>query len=220
MMALALFDLDHTLLDGDTDVLWCEFLMDAGVLERERFSSRNRQMEADYQAGLVSPAAFSEFYVSTLAGQAREFWQPWRERFLATVIVPRIGTEARGLVEQHRTAGDRLVMTTATSRYLTELTAAHLGFTHLLATEVEEGAQGFTGRTRDVLNMREGKVLRLTRWMAEEAMPERLLEQSTFYSDSHNDLPLLRAVGKPVAVNPDATLTAEATTKRWKILRW
>ena len=217
---LALFDLDHTLLAGDTDVLWCEFLMDSGLLERDKFSALNRQMETDYQAGTVSPAAFSEFYVSTLAGRTRQFWQPWREKFLTTTIVPRIGQEARALVEQHRLSGDTLVMTTATSRYLTELTARHLAFPHLLATEVEEDARGFTGRTRDVLNMREGKVTRLARWMAEEAIPERLLEHATFYSDSRNDLPLLRTVGRPVAVNPDAVLAAEAATKGWNILRW
>ena len=224
-MRLALFDLDHTLLSGDSDVLWCEMLMDAGVLDRTQFASLNQRMEADYRAGTVSTTTFTEFYVSTLAGKGRAFWQPWRERFLHEVIAPRIGPQARALVEQHRAAGDTMVMSTATNRFITELTATHLGIPHLVATEVEEVSGEFTGKAQGELNMREGKIVRLKHWLvtqgiAEEASQASFFVDATFYSDSRNDLPLLRAVGHPVAVNPDATLAEEAAQKKWPVLHW
>jgi HAD superfamily hydrolase (TIGR01490 family) len=215
---LTLFDLDHTLLDGDSDVLWCEFLMQCGELDRAQFEPRNQRMERDYKAGTVSPQAFCEFYVSTLAGRSRQQWEPLRRVFLEQVIAPRIGHAAQGLVERHRGAGDLVVMTTATNRVITELTAAHLGLPHLIATECEVGADGrFTGRTSGTLNMRDGKVTRLHEWLAAQRIDARDCE-TTFYSDSMNDLPLLLAVRKPVAVNPDMRLAAVAAERGWLVL--
>ncbi len=202
-LLLTLFDLDHTLLDGDSDVLWCEFLLQRGVLDRAVFEPRNQQMEREYKAGTVSPHAFCEFYVSTLAGRSRAQWEPLRREFLDQVIAPRIAHTAHHLVERHRGAGELVVMTTATNRFITELTAAHLGLPHLIATECEVGADGrFTGRIAGTLNMREGKVTRLHEWLAAQRIDARDCE-TTFYSDSINDLPLLLTVRKPVAVNPD-----------------
>jgi HAD superfamily hydrolase (TIGR01490 family) len=217
-LPLTLFDLDHTLLDGDSDVLWCEFLMQRGELDRAQFEPRNQRMERDYNAGTVSPQAFCEFYVSTLAGRSRQQWEPLRREFLEQVIAPRIGPAAQGLVERHRGAGDLVVMTTATNRFITELTAAHLGLPHLIATECESGADGrFTGRTSGTLNMRDGKVTRLHEWLAAQRIDARDCE-TTFYSDSINDLPLLQAVRKPVAVNPDMRLAAVAAERGWQVL--
>jgi HAD superfamily hydrolase (TIGR01490 family) len=217
-LPLTLFDLDHTLLDGDSDVLWCDFLLDRGELDRASFELRNQRMEREYQAGTVSPQAFCEFYVSTLAGRTRQQWEPLRREYLERVIAPRIGRTAHELVERHRGAGELVVMTTATNRFLTELTAAHLGLPHLIATECETGADGrFTGRAAGTLNMREGKVQRLHEWLAQQRIELRDCE-STFYSDSINDLPLLQAVRRPVAVNPDLRLAAVAADNGWPVL--
>ena len=216
---LALFDLDHTLLSGDSDVLWCDFLMDAGVLERAAFQPRNDEMARHYRDGSVTAQDFCAFYVSTLAGRTLEEWMPWCRRFMAEVVAPRIPASARELVESHRQRGDRLVMTTATNRVLTALTAQHLGIADLLATEVEVVDGCCTGRPAGVLNMREGKVARLAAWLAEQGLAgAEALADATFYSDSSHDLPLLQAVGRPIAVDPDERLRAHATTAGWRVI--
>jgi HAD superfamily hydrolase (TIGR01490 family) len=216
---LALFDLDHTLLSGDSDVLWCEFLMQQGLLPRAEFEVRNARVAQRYREGSVTPAEFCDFYVSTLAGRSPAEWQPWRERFVNEVVVPLIPQSAHDLLDSHRQRGDLLVLTTATNRFITELTAAHLGLANLIATEAELLNGRFTGRTEGSLNMREGKLLRLSEWMTDQGMPPALLAGASFYSDSANDLPLLRAVGHPVAVDPDAALLAAATGSGWPVLR-
>lgn len=217
---LALFDLDHTLLDGDSDVLWCDFLMDRGVLDRAVFEPRNLQMAADYRAGSVSAQAFCEFYVGTLAGRTPAQWQPLREAFLTERVAPRLVPAGRDCLEAHRREGDMLVLTTATNRYITELTAAALGIEHLIATDCVVGPDGrFSGAVAGTLNMREGKVARLRAWLAERG---RTLEHegSVFYSDSINDLPLLAAVTRPVAVDPDPRLEEHARAQGWPVRRW
>ncbi|KNZ31585.1 MAG: hypothetical protein AD742_16505 [Methylibium sp. NZG] len=220
MTRLALFDLDHTLLSGDSDVLWCEFLMQNNQLPRAEFEARNAQMAVRYHAGTVTPAEFCEFYVSTLAGRTPTQWQPWRERFLNEVVAPLIPDAAWELLASHRHCGDTLVLTTATNRFITELTAQHLGLVHLIATDAEVVAGAFTGRLRGLPNMREGKVTRLLAWLAERGLPDSLLADAIFYSDSANDLPLLRAVGRPVAVDPDARLLAAAHAAGWPVMRF
>ena len=218
MTQLALFDLDHTLLTGDSDVLWCDFLMDEGVLDRAAFKARNDDMANRYGEGRVSAQEFCEFYVSTLAGRSLAEWRPWCERLLNEIVAPRIPASARALVESHRALGHRLVMTTATNRVLTELTAAHLGIADLLATEVEVVGGVCTGRTRGVLNMRDGKVTRSRAWLIEQGLPVEALTDATFYSDSSNDLALLQAVGRPVVVDPDARLRAHARAAGWPLM--
>ena len=215
---LALFDLDHTLLTGDSDVLWCEFLMAQGVLDRADFQPRNDDMARRYREGSVSAEDFCDFYVATLAGRTLAEWRPWCERFLNEVVAPRIPASARELVESHRARGDRVVMTTATNRVLTELTAQHLGIADLLATEVEVVDGLCTGRPCGVLNMREGKVARLRTWLAEHGLPDHAFADAVFYSDSINDVPLLQAVGHPVVVDPDTRLHAHALSAGWPVL--
>lgn len=218
LLPLTLFDLDHTLLDGDSDVLWVEFLMARGVLERDLFAPRNRHMEQGYRAGSVSAHEFCEFYVSSLAGRSRAEWEPLRREYFEAAIVPRIGSAALDLVARHRDAGDLVVLTTATNRFLSELTAAHLGIPHLIATECEVGTdQRFTGRIAGTLNMREGKVTRLHEWLATQRSSLREYD-SCLYSDSINDLPLLRAVRRPIAVDPDLLLAAHAAEQGWPVL--
>ena len=215
---IAFFDLDHTLLDGDSDVLWCDFLVARGVLERGAFAARNADIAARYQAGNVDPVEFANFYVSTLAGRSGGQWEPLRQEFMRDAITPRIPKASFELVRQHQAQGDIVVLTTATNRFITELTAIHLGIEHLIATECETGAdQRFTGRIAGTLNMREGKVTRLHQWLAAQG---HALDDcdSTLYSDSINDLPLLEAVRHAVAVNPDPRLAAQAAQRGWPVL--
>jgi HAD superfamily hydrolase (TIGR01490 family) len=216
---LALFDLDHTLLSGDSDVLWCEFLMHLGLLDRGQFAPRNADMARRYRDASVTPAEFCEFYVSALAGRTPAQWRPVCERFLSEIVAPLIPASAHALVESHRLRGDRLVLTTATNRLITEPTARHLRIAALIATEVEIVDGCCSGRTCGALNMREGKVARLQSWLREQGLPPALLGEAVFYSDSSNDLPLLRAVGEPIVVDPDRSLQAHAIESGWTVLR-
>lgn len=215
---LALFDLDHTLIDGDSDVLWCDFLMEEGLLDRQAFAARNADMEARYKAGTVGVAEFAGFYVSTLAGRTRTFLEPVRQRFLRQWVVPRAKPAAVDLVREHLDAGDLVVMTTATNRYITELTARHFGIEHVLATETGLDGETFTGAPVGTLNMRDGKVVRLHQWLRERGQGLANFD-STAYSDSINDLPLLEAVDHPVAVDADSRLAAMAQQRGWQHMR-
>jgi HAD superfamily hydrolase (TIGR01490 family) len=215
---IALFDLDNTLLTGDSDVLWCDFLMDEVVLERAEFAARNADMDARYKAGTVSAQDYAGFYLETVQGRTPESLDELRRRFLGEVVAPRISRDAIELVRRHREAGELCVITTATSRFITELTAAHLGVEHLIAIEPEIAGGKFTGRARGVLNMREGKVARLHEWL--RARGERLDGYASIaYSDSINDKPLLEAVDKAVVVDPDPKLFALAAERGWRVLR-
>lgn len=214
---LALFDLDHTLLTGDSDVLWCEFLMDRGLLGRESFGARNARMEQRYREGTVGVSEFAHFYLGLLAGRSPAECEPLRREFLTAQVVPRIPAAALGLVRRHRDAGDLVILTTATSRFITEPTALYLGIPHLLAIEPALANGRFTGGATGTLNMREGKVARLHEWLAAQGRALREF-RSTAYSDSINDLPLLEAVDEPVAVDPDPRLSAIARERGWRVL--
>ena len=215
-MKLTLFDLDQTLLSGDSDVLWCDFLIAQGVLDAA-FAQRNADMDVLYQAGTVDPVAFAGFYVSTLAGRTPQQWEPLRQLFLTQEILPRIPSAAVALVSRHRDAGDLVVMTTATNRFITERTAQHLQIEHLIATDPELVDGVFSGATTGVLNMRAGKLTRLHAWLQSRGHSFGQFD-STGYSDSINDLPLLEAVNLPVAVNADAKLAEVAALRGWQTL--
>jgi HAD superfamily hydrolase (TIGR01490 family) len=217
---LALFDLDGTLLAGDTDVLWCDFLVAEGILDRATFAAANREVAERYARGAIAAEEFAGFYAATLAGRSAAAWAPLRDRFVRTAIAPRIGSESRALVARHRDAGDRLVLTTATNRFLTAPIAASLGIETLIATELDLAAGGeFSGRTAGVVNMRTGKLVRLRAWLGENGESGSALAEATCYSDSINDLPLLEAVGSPVVVDPDPRLHDEAKRRGWPVLR-
>ena len=204
-----------------TDELWCAFLIDEGILDRATFAPRNRDVVERYRSGRIGPAEFCAFYASTLAGRTPEGWGPLRARFVEARVLPRLGAAARALVAAHRDAGERALLTTATNRFLTAPIAAALGFAddELVATELATADDGvFTGATAGLLNMRDGKVARLAAWLQARGLGEGAFAAATFYSDSANDLPLLRAVGRAVAVDPDPVLRREAEDKGWPIL--
>lgn len=217
MTTLALFDLDHTLLDGDGDDLWCRFLLRHGLVDADT-QSRNEQMGAEYRAGRVSAEAFSDFYASLLAGRSPAEWAPWQDRFLVEEIRHRLPAAAHALVDSHRAAGHTLVLTTASNSVIAGRTAADLGFTHWLSTELALNDGVFTGKVRGIPNMRQGKLQRMLTWLAEQRIRPEALGSAWFYSDSINDLPLLSSVGHPVAVNPDPMLHRHALANGWPVL--
>lgn len=214
---LALFDLDHTLLDGDGDDLWCRFLLRHGLVPAE-VQARNEQLGAEYRAGRVSVEAFSAFYARLLAGRSPAEWSPWQDRFLAEEIRQRLPPAAHALVASHRAAGHLLVLTTASNRVIAERSASELGFVHCLATELALVDGFFSGQVQGTPNMREGKVHRLQAWLQQQGLAPAALAGAFFYSDSINDLPLLSRVGHPVAVNPDAHLQRHALASGWRVL--
>ena len=218
-MRLALFDLDHTLLDGDSDQLWCDFLIDKGLLDKALFSAKNEAMARDYKTGAVNVQVFCEFYIGTLTLKAPADWESIRQEFLSTWIAPRLCAGGKAQIKTHQAKGDRVVMTTATNRFITELTAQHLGVQDLIATDAEIQKGLFTGKTAGVLNMREGKVTRLKMWCKAQALDWAQLE-TWGYSDSINDLPLLEAVTHATVTQGDLKLRAEAAKRGWPQIEW
>ncbi len=213
-MRLAVFDLDHTLLAADSDFLWGQFLCDEGLVERCEYEAQNKQFYADYAAGTLDVAAFYRFSLAPLVQKTVTEWLPWRRRFVRDHIEPHIAALAPALLERHRASGDTLLITTATHRFITEPIAELLGVQHLLATEPEIIDDRLTGRLLRA-NFQGDKVVRLREWMQAHGA---LDAEVTAYSDSRNDLPLLRFAHTPVAVDPDPVLHAEALQQGWTVL--
>lgn len=213
-MQLAIFDLDGTLLGGDSDSLWCRFLIQQQWLDPSH-ATRCDQVAALYAAGTVVPEEYARCQAGLLTGRSVADLLPLRQRFLAEVIRPRIPHVARELLQRHRLDGDTLVLTTATPRVVSELTAQDLGVDAYLCTELEVVGGRFTGRVVGAPNMRIGKVDRLRNWLAAQGQGGGVLKRATFYSDSINDLALLSVVGRPIVVDPDPRLAAMALRKGW-----
>ncbi|TMG84350.1 MAG: HAD family hydrolase [Betaproteobacteria bacterium] len=212
---LALFDLDHTLLTVDSDEAWVEYLIEAGELDRATFERANHELVARYRAGEATSVEFTHFYLSTLVGRDTATLAAWHAEYLELKIRPAISEAARQLLDKHRRDRHLMILTTATSRFLTEPIARELGLDNLIATEPELKDERYTGRITGTPNMRDGKVIRLEIWLAERGLAIDTFRQSWFYSDSVNDLPLLSRVTHPVAVNPDPPLAALAREKGW-----
>ena len=215
-MSLAIFDLDNTLLRGDSDHVWGEFLVEQGAVDRARFASENNRYYAAYLAGTLDIYEFLEQHqLRPLAEHDRATLEQWRTQFVRDKIAPLITPAAHALVERHRARGDTLLIITATNRFITAPIAAAFGIPHLIATEAEEVNGQFTGKVAGVPSYREGKVERLSEWLNNR---HESLDGSWFYSDSHNDLPLLNLVDHPVAVNADETLADYARTRGWPMI--
>ncbi|HTP61244.1 MAG TPA: HAD family hydrolase [Burkholderiales bacterium] len=217
-MNLTLFDLDNTLLACDSDYEWGQFLVDRGVLGRAEYEAQNAAFYEQYKAGTLDIHEFLGFALRPLAEHAPEDLERWHAEFMAARIRPAISAAARALVRRHLDEGDLCAVVTATNSFVTGPIAREFGVPHLIATEPERVAGRFTGRVAGVPCFREGKIRRVDDWLASQARALKDFSQSSFYSDSHNDLPLLERVSRPVAVDPDDRLAAEAARQGWQVI--
>lgn len=215
---LALFDLDHTLLPLDSDHGWGEFTIAIGWCDRVEFGRRNDAFFADYQAGHLDVPDYVRFATESVVQRGPQAAAAAHQRFMDEVIRPAMAPAAVQLVQSHLNAGDTVAITSATNEFVTRPIAQAFGVQHLIATALARDASGwFTGEIDGLPNMREGKVTRMTEWLAARGLAWGDVE-STFYSDSMNDVPLLEHVDHPVATNPDARLRALAQERGWRVL--
>ncbi len=217
-MNLALFDLDNTLLAGDSDYEWGQFLIDRGVLTREEYEAQNAAFFEQYKAGTLDIREFLGFALRPLANHPGEDLARWHAQFMEERIRPMIGQAARALVRRHQDAGELCAIVTATNSFVTEPIARAFDIAHLVATEPERVVGRFTGRVAGTPCFREGKIERVHAWLSGLGHRLAAFPVSSFYSDSHNDLPLLERVSRPVAVDPDKTLRAAAHARGWPVI--
>ena len=214
-MRLVLFDLDNTLIAGDSDYEWGQFLVDRGVLDRQLYEAQNRAYYDQYVAGTLDIHEYLGFALRPLAEHPPADLARWHADFMRLRIEPMITPAARKLVREHLEAGDLCAIVTATNSFVTAPIAKSFGVGHLVATEPETQNGRFTGRVRGTPCFREGKVRRVDEWLGTLGRGLGDFAESVFYSDSYNDLPLLERVSRPVAVDPDSALAAEAGRRRW-----
>lgn len=214
-MTLAIFDLDNTLLAGDSDHAWGEFLVEEGIVDAEIYRQANDRFYQEYLSGGLDIHRYLRFALEPLALHEPEQLAQWREEFVARKIQPMMLAKAAALVEDHRRQGHTLLIVTATNHFVTEPVAELLGIEHLIATEPEMINGRYTGAVAGIPSFKEGKVARLDDWLQHQDLS---LEGAWFYSDSHNDLPLLEKVTHPVAVDPDPVLAEHARSHGWEII--
>ena len=217
-MNLTLFDLDNTLLACDSDYEWGQYLVDRGVLGRAEYEAQNAAFYEQYKAGTLDIHEFLGFALRPLAEHTPQDLERWHADFMAARIRPAMRAPAKALVRRHLAAGDLCAVVTATNSFVTGPIAREFGVPHLVATEPERVAGRFTGRVAGVPCFKDGKIARVESWLAGEGRRLQDFAQSTFYSDSHNDLPLLERVTHPVAVDPDEVLAAEAGRRGWPVI--
>jgi HAD superfamily hydrolase (TIGR01490 family) len=215
-MRLALFDLDNTLLAGDSDYEWGQFMCERGVVDRARYEAENRRYYEAYVAGTLDIHEYLAFALRPLAHHSPDELARWHAEFMRTRIAAMILPAARALVRRHLEAGDLCAIITATNSFVTAPIAREFGIEHLIATEPERVNGRFTGAVAGTPCFREGKLVRLDQWLGGLGLAMDVFEASTCYSDSHNDLPLLERVTRPVAVDPDETLAREAARRGWE----
>lgn len=214
-MALAIFDLDNTLIGGDSDYLWGQFVCEAGIVDAGEFGARNDQFYEDYKRGELDILAYLRFALGPLKGQPPDVLAAWHRDFMAAKIQPIMLPKAARLIDKHRARGDDLLVITATNRFITEPIARALGIPDILACEPEIVEGLYTGEPTGIPAYKEGKIARLRHWLEGRDIS---LEGAYFYSDSHNDLPLLELVDKPVVVDPDDILLARARERGWPVI--
>ncbi|MGH8685216.1 MAG: HAD family hydrolase [Nitrosospira sp.] len=217
-MKLALFDLDNTLLAGDSDFEWAQFLIEQRVLDREVYEARNVEFYEQYKAGTLDIHEFLDFQLKPLSRHPRSQLDAWHSEFMEKRILRLIAPGARELINRHLLGDDLCIIITATNRFVTAPIARALGISHLIATEPEHKDGEFTGQVLGVPCFREGKITRLESWLDEHNLTWLSFLESWFYSDSLNDLPLLNKVTHPVAVDPDTTLKGYAEKNAWPII--
>ncbi len=214
-MPLAIFDLDNTLIAGDSDYLWGQHLVEIGVVDGAAYEAANARFYADYRDERLDIDAFLHFALQPLSAHDMDALLAWRADFIARRIDPILLPAAQALVERHRAAGDTLLIITATNAFVTAPIAERYGIPHLIATEPEQRDGRYTGAVAGIPAFQHGKVQRLEQWLQAR---DETLAGSHFYSDSINDVPLLERVDHPVAVDPDPRLSALARERGWPIL--
>jgi HAD superfamily hydrolase (TIGR01490 family) len=215
-MNLALFDLDNTLLAGDSDFEWAQFLIEQGVLDREVYEARNQEFYDQYKQGTLDIREFLDFQLKPLARHPRRVLDEWHRQFMQAKVLPMMRASARELVARHR--ADLCAVVTATNSFVTAPIAREFGLEHLIATEPAQVNGEFTGGVDGTPCFRDGKVARVEAWLASRGERFDTFARSFFYSDSLNDLPLLARVTDPVAVDPDDTLRAHAVAHGWPVI--
>ena len=215
-MILALFDLDNTLLAGDSDFEWAQFLIEQGVLDREVYEAQNQAFYDQYKAGTLDIHAFLDFQLKPLSRHPRKVLNQWHGEYMKKKIHPMLRDSARALVDRHK--HDVRVVVTATNSFVTAPIAYLFGIEHLIATEPEQHNGEFTGGVTGIPCFKEGKPRRLEMWLATRGETLRSYEKIWFYSDSHNDLPLMEMVSHPVAVDPDDKLREHAKAQGWPVM--
>lgn len=214
-MALAIFDLDNTLIGGDSDYLWGQFVCEQGLVDSAQFTVQNEAFFEDYKAGQLDIDAYLRFALSPLKGLPMERLSMLHQQFMGEKITPIMLPKAQKLIDNHRKRGDTLLIITATNAFITRPIANALGIAHLVACEGEIIDGIYTGEPKGTPSFGQGKVTRLSEWIAGT---EHSMKGAYFYSDSHNDLPLLERVDKPIAVDPDDTLRARAEELDWPVI--
>lgn len=214
-MSLAIFDLDNTLIADDSDYLWGQFLVDQGIVDKDYYESANTKFYDDYKQGTLDIFEFLNFSLKPLAEHNPEQLFQWRAQFIELAIKPILLESAQQLIAKHKHRGDTLLVITATNRFVTEPIVQLYGIENLLATTPEFIDGRYTGSIIDIPCFQEGKVKLLEAWLKDST---ETMEGSWFYSDSHNDLPLLKLVDHPVAVDPDDKLSEFAQAANWPII--
>ena len=214
-MNLALFDLDNTILAGDSDYNWSRFLIQEGYLDGAIHAEKNEKFYADYKAGTLDIYAFVEFQFKPLARNPRTVLNQLLKKYIEEVIKPMITEKARALVKRHQEEGDLIIVITATNSFITKPIAELFGIENLIGTDPEEKEGEFTGKVSGLPSFKEGKVTRLEAWLKGKNLSLASFEKSYFYSDSHNDLPLMQKVTHPVAVDSDDVLSEYAKSMGW-----
>ncbi len=214
-MPLALFDLDNTLLSGDSDYEWGQFLVEKNLVDSKAYERANQKFYKEYQQGTLDIVEFCAFSFAFLASQDRQTLNALHKEFMQQKIIPLMGDKSRALLDKHRRRGDELLIITATNSFITRPIAEAFGVDHLIATEPKIVDGKFTTEIDGEPCFKEGKVIRLKQWLEEQ---NATMRDSVFYSDSHNDLPLLEMADTPVAVDPDEKLEEIALQRDWEIL--
>lgn len=214
-MTLAIFDLDHTLINGDSDYLWGEYMVKTGIVDEQEYRARNEDFYRDYQRGTLDSERYLEFALQPLTHFAIAELHAWRQDYLEKWIKPIIAPGARALLDSHRARGHELLIISATNLFITEPIADMLGVHTVLATEPEIIDNRYTGRYLGTPTYQQGKVTVLKEWLSDS---NHNLDGSYFYSDSINDISLLELVDRPIAVNPDDELNAIAQARNWKVI--
>ena len=216
-MSLAIFDLDNTLIGGDSDFLWGEFIGEEGIVDANAYRKKNEYFYQQYDLGTLDIYAWLEFCLEPLTRYSMTELQELHHRFMIQKIEPILLDKAQNCINRHKERGDTVLVITASTSFVTAPIVKKYGINHLLATEPEIKAGRYTGGVSGMPCFQSGKIDKLMPWLQKN---EETLTGSTFYSDSHNDLPLLELVDNPVAVNADKILTQIAGKKGWKVLNW